>query len=248
MWEVQLCGDADTLRWLSTFLKLGGTSVEPSVKDDGFVLKSEHFTPILDASSLRREAEGIVRQIRGMVAFDRGEPRELYCGAVFRYDANGNREIGLCLHESVQLLDRPDASVSDAIGNPRPDRDEDMPTDLENWMALAATDAHVAKAFRLMDQDWEDWVGYYRLCEVMIDDRKGERALAKFAEVEESEIKRFKGSANSVTVGGDASRHGREFGQPPSNPMHLDDARRFIFKCLRHWLQSKVASMTTSSS
>ncbi len=58
---------------------------------------------------------------------------------------------------------------------------------------------------------------------------------------EGSDLKRFKRSANSVTVAGDDARHGKEWQVPPPNPMSLEEASAYVEQLVRRWLESKGA-------
>lgn len=53
------------------------------------------------------------------------------------------------------------------------------------------------------------------------------------------DLKRFKHSANSVTVAGDHARHGRELEQPPKKPMTPEEAIAYLNYVAQAWLASK---------
>ena len=129
-------------------------------------------------------------------------------------------------------------SVVDAEGKIRPAASETPRT--VKAVRLAATDAAVAKVLRLMAaDDAYTWVGMYRIHEVIEHALGGETPMKKMEWGSTADLKRFKHSANSVTVGGDEARHGKELEQPPKFPMNLDEADAYLRYVVQAWLTSK---------
>jgi len=69
----------------------------------------------------------------------------------------------------------------------------------------------------------------------------GELALKQRGLGSPTDLKRFKHSANSVSVGGDVSRHGKELTSPPANPMSVEEASAYVTYLLSAWLGAKGA-------
>ena len=57
--------------------------------------------------------------------------------------------------------------------------------------------------------------------------------------ISHADAKRFKHTANSVAILGDAARHGAESTNPPKQPISLEEARNLISKLVRDWIASK---------
>ncbi|MFZ1765098.1 MAG: hypothetical protein WAT68_00280 [Candidatus Nitrotoga sp.] len=130
------------------------------------------------------------------------------------------------------------AVVTDASGNvitrPSP------PPRSAVLLQLAYTDQAVAKVLRLLSAaDAMTWVGLYRLHEVIEADVGGQHKLEKSGWGSTDDFRRFKHSANSVQVGGDKSRHGKEPQVPPKNPMTLAEAEAYGKYIVQAWLTSK---------
>jgi hypothetical protein len=87
--------------------------------------------------------------------------------------------------------------------------------------------------------DYMSWGGLYRLYEVIEGDMGGEHELKTVFCGSAKDIKRFKHSANSVTVAGDDARHANESGRPPEQPMTLYEAEAFLKYLLKRWLAEK---------
>ena len=167
----------------------------------------------------------------------------LRAGAVYRRNAAGGRDIFVHILETLQLraeLGEVTVTVTDADGNvitrPAP------PPSTVTIAQIAATDSSVAKAMRLLAApDHKSWVGMYRIHEVIEADVGSENALKKRGWGSAQDLKRFKHSANSVTIAGDSARHGKEVEQPPKNPMSVDEAAAYLNYVLQSWLSSKGA-------
>jgi hypothetical protein len=79
----------------------------------------------------------------------------------------------------------------------------------------------------------------YRIHEVIEHDLGGENAMKKKGWGSANDLKRFKHSANSVNVGGDEARHGKEIQDPPKNPMSVEEADAYLQYVVQAWLTSK---------
>jgi hypothetical protein len=147
------------------------------------------------------------------------------------------------IHESLHLrveMGAVTAVVTDAAGNaiaqpPPPPRSAVL-------LDLAAADAAIAKVLRLLSgSDAMTWVGLYRIHEVIENDVGGQHKLEKEGWGSAEDLRRFKHSANSVQVGGDKSRHGKEPQFPPKNPMTLAEAEAYAKYIVQASLASKGA-------
>jgi hypothetical protein len=158
---------------------------------------------------------------------------------VYRRNAAGGRDVFLHIQETLQVrAEFGEVTVTDADGNvitrPAP------PPRTVTIAQLAATDTSVAKAMSLLAApDHKSWVGMYRIHEVVEADVGSESALKKRGWGSLQDLKRFKHSANSVTVAGDSARHGNEVKQPPKHPMSVDEAAAYLNYVLQSWLSSK---------
>jgi hypothetical protein len=163
-------------------------------------------------------------------------------GALYRPNQNGGRDIFVRIRESLQIrveMGAVTAIVADAAGNviaqpvPPPPRSAVL-------LQLAAEDAAIAKVLRLLSaQDAMTWVGLYRIHEVIEDDVGGQHKFEKEGWGSADDLRRFKHSANSVEVGGDKARHGKEPQVPPKNPMTLAEAEAYVRYIIQAWLAGK---------
>ncbi len=80
------------------------------------------------------------------------------------------------------------------------------------WVELADHDAKVDKALRILITRETNWVNLYNILDVVLSDVGGMIWQAGWAT--ESEVKRFKHTADSESTLGDEARHGQERTQP----------------------------------
>ena len=111
------------------------------------------------------------------------------------------------------------------------------------WLILALSDTAVSKALRLFGKTTNDhdWVGLYRIFEVIKDDVGTQLMYAK-GWATKAAITNFTRTANHPDAAGDDARHGATNDQPPTNPMALSDARSLIELLLHRWLDHKSNS------
>ena len=211
--------------------------------DGGFCYESDSFAVCQTSEEVLKLANDELSVLSGVLKMMRDSPEPLRTGAVYRRNATGGRGVYLHVQETLQVraeFGEVTVTVTDADGNviTRP-----VPPPRTLTIAqLAATDTSVAKAMRLLAApDHKSWVGMYRIHEVIEADVGSENALKKRGWGSTQDLKRFKHSANSVTVAGDSARHGKEVEQPPKHPMSVDEAAAYLNYVLQSWLSSKGA-------
>lgn len=243
IWQVQLEGDVRDLEFLAGVFTSGPQKVVRDSQGAGFLYESDAFHPCTSSEQVEQIAEEEVAVLSGILKVEREARDSLRHGAVYRPNTNGGRDIFVRIRESLHLRAEVGAvtvAVPDALGNvitrPSP------PPRSAMLLQLASTDGAVAKILRLLSAaDAMTWVGLYRLHEVIEADVGGQHKLEKSGWGSADDLKRFKHSANSVQVGGDKSRHGKEPQVPPKNPMTLAEAEAYGKYIVQAWLASKGA-------
>ena len=244
IWQVQLEGDVRNLEFLANTFSTGSRKV---LRDDnglGFLYESDSFHSCHSSKDVERIAESELATLSGILRLERDARAELKYGAVYRLDPAGGRDIFMSIHESLQArfemgVVTPVITVAEGnvIAQPPP-----PPPRSAVLLQLAAADSAIAKVLRLLSaSDAMNWVGLYRLHEVIEDDVGGQHQLQKQGWGSADDLRRFKHSANSVQVGGDKSRHGKEPQVPPKNPMTLAEAEAYAKYIVQVWLASKGA-------
>lgn len=241
VWQVQLEGDIRDLEFLAKILNTGAVRVFHGETGSEYLYESDSFLSCTTSVQVEQVAESEIAVLSGLLKLEREARDGLNCGAVYRRNPDGGRHIFMRAADSFEVrveLGTATVVITDAEGNnitqPEP------PHRFLMLLQLSAADAAIAKVMRLLNApDAITWVGVYRMYEVIEEDVGGQHKLEKQGWVSPDDLKRFKHSANSVKVGGDCSRHGKEVQAPPKNPMTLAEAEAFA-KCLvQAWLTSK---------
>ncbi|MGH7485656.1 MAG: hypothetical protein ACREMY_08650 [bacterium] len=244
IWQVQLEGDFRDLRFLAEVFATGPRKVFPNERDPGYLYESDSFHSCATSQEVEQLAEGEIAILSGILKLERDARDVLKYGAVFRLNPTGGRDVFVSIHESLEVrveMGAATAVVTDAAGNVVAQPAPPTPRSAV-LLPLAARDAAIAKVFRLLSApDAMTWVGLYRIHEVIEDDVGGQHKLDKQGWGSADDLRRFKHSANSVQVGGDKSRHGKEPQVPPKNPMTLAEAEAYAKYIVQAWLASKGA-------
>lgn len=244
IWQVQLEGDVRDLGFLAETLAKGPRKVLRDDRGPGYLYESDSFHLCSTSKEIELLAEGELAILSGILKLERDARDGLKHGAVYRLNPNGGRDVFVALHESLQVrveMGVVTASVIDVADNVM-SQPEPPPPRSAVLLQLADGDAAIAKVLRLLSSpDAMSWVGLYRIHEVIEDDVGGQHKLEKFGWGSADDLRRFKHSANSVQVGGDKSRHGKEPQVPPRNPMTLAEAEAYAKYIVQAWLARKGA-------
>lgn len=240
-WEVQIRGALSDLEHLARHFSSATASVFRDERDDSYLYYSKAYDSCDTSEKVLETTDGELAVLSGILKFVRDSHEPLLSGAVLKRHADGRCDIFVHIRESIQIrteLGEVTVTITDAQGNPA-----QQPTPAPRTVtiaALATQDAAITKAMRLFaPPEAKTWVGLYRVYEVIEADVGGEHSLQKKNWSSKSDLKRFKHSANSVKVAGDAARHGKEHEHPPSNPMTIEEAVAYVNYVMHAWLASK---------
>lgn len=243
LWQVQVQGWSSDLEHLARHFASTPFRVSKDDIDGGFLYASDSFASCQTSEEVLKLANDELGILSGVLKLMRDSPEPLRTCAVYRRNPSGGRDVFVHIQEALQVraeFGEVTVTVIDADGNviarPAP------PPGTATIAQLAASDPSVAKAMRLLAApDHKSWVGMYRIHEVIEADVGSEHALKKRGWGSAQDLKRFKHSANSVTVAGDSARHGKEIEQPPKHSMSVDEAAAYLNYVLQSWLSSKGA-------
>jgi hypothetical protein len=237
-WEVQLVGDSTDLRLLSDSLASGDPRIV--LRDGAFFIRSTAFDQAATAGAAREMARPIAESLSGVAALLLGARTSIELGNVVRVGPDGSPQHMFLIGAPAEAYARALPGVlimSHADGRQEVHRPADL---APQWLAKAATNLVVAKALRLRQRHPLDWVGLYRLLEVIYDSVPAS-IIASRGWASKAALGRFEHTANSVGAVGDEARHGLERTQPPARPMTLREARLLVDSIVRSWLDSDLA-------
>jgi hypothetical protein len=233
-WLVQLAGHRFDLEELPDWLDGGPFSVLEA--EGAYFLKSEYFTRFTDPREVRRAAEDIVELANGLGRVQWQEFQPISVGAVETRTSDGSRKVHISASERVLLRDKAKVVVKDKNGVVQPSKSRGK---LTAWMEVAGEDALVQRAIGYLNRPGVTWNDLYRTLEVVKASVGG--SIVDEGWASKRQLERFSRTANSYSVLGRDARHGRDPGDPPSNPMDFAEARRFILDIARQWLEWKVS-------
>jgi hypothetical protein len=235
-WEVQLVGDSTDLRLLSESLTSGDPQIV--VRDGAFFLRTAAFESAPTASVARERAQVIADSLSGSASLLLGTRQPIRLGNVIQVGSDGSQHIFLFAHAANAHARALPATVTLTHADGR--REVYRPADpAPAWLTKAATNPAVAKALRLRQRQPLDWVGLYRLLEVITAVAPIPTIVAR-GWASKADLALFKHTANSARALGDEARHGADTTQPPAKAMTLPQARLVIDSILRSWLDSDL--------
>ena len=241
-WQVSVQGAISDLECLVRHFRTPPRVFRRGEAGLGFVYESDAFTRCTTPDEVLEAANQEFSVFSGVIKLARGSSDLLLCGGVYRRNAVGGREAFLRVHNAVHAHIADELALTFMEANGNAVDAQSVPPMTVVLANLAFSERAVEKAFRLTVQaDSRSWVGLYRLFEVIEADIGGQTFLIARGWSTELALKRFKHSANSVSVGGDGARHGKEAGAPPKSPMSLAEASAYVDDIMKAWLAHKGA-------
>jgi len=228
-WLVKLKGEEVDLKAIEELLHSEWVNV--TKESDGYYLKSMDFDGIAAVDEIRERARDILRRASAAERIRCGSSLPLEIEDVLRVEQNGSRHP----FSSFSFLHTFNVRVPHAPVN------EGEASAFALWVKVAAVDARVDKALRILITRDTNWVNLYHILDVIIGDAGSE--IWRQGWEAEGEIRRFKHTANSETTLGDEARHGTETTEPPPRPMSLGEADLLIRRILGKWLTWKSAHL-----
>jgi hypothetical protein len=235
-WKVRIVGDLNDLTELQKSLTAESLRIE-STENGEYYLISDAFKNCADDHEVSEAASQVISLLSGATRLALGGNRPIEQAHVVKESEDGTKTAYMQLHERVNVRDSFSVSVIDSEGNFV--REINPADEVPRWVAAAMSCDAVAKFFRLYTRPL-DWVGLYRIYEVIEHDMGGTDKIVSKGWATKSEIKKFKHTSNSPAAAGDDARHGKESSQAPKAPMPLHEARNLVERLSGLWLKSKV--------
>jgi len=232
-WLVELTGDRFDLQELVNVSLPNGITVHEA---NGKYYLRLSDPPGADPQEVLAEGKRLVSVINGVGTVYIAGWHPVTASSVSREEPHGGRSAFVFVTAAAQARATATASVVRA-GTEIIEPAHDSPAD--RALELVKVDPAVEKVFRILGNTNREFRDLYVVLETIEADIGGMHALLKQGWVTETEIKRFKHTANSVSALGDDSRHGREPTNPPLNPISLRDARSLVGKIAKEWVNSK---------
>lgn len=235
IWKIQLEGESIDLEELSKVLVSDDIKL---IESNGtYYLLSSSFEEFENEKEVRKLAQNYAAILTGASLLNNASSSSIKVTSVIQCEEDGrNQIISHELSDTVELRDTLEIQIEYKDGSTASYSSADP---ISSWVKASFSDKVVANALMLLGRKKNNWDNLYRLFEIIEDDVGGSSQIIENCWSSNKSLRRFKHSANSPSVSGDDSRHGKEQNAPPANPMSLEDAQEFIYGLLNQWLKSK---------
>jgi len=220
-WGVIVTGDHTTLAILAASFTEEDCRIA-KVGDD-YIVSSNAWNQIEIAQEVQETAEDLLSLISGSASLSVGNPAALEAGSVYEFKPDGSR--------GIHIIVSPGACGSRGVpATIRAGGETHRPADtVRDHLRLAREDDQVRKVLGIWAAAPHGWDELYRVYE-FIEKDCGSKEIAAKGWASKSNCGRFTHTANDY-------RHPAREQQPPSNPMSLDEARKFVRRLLGDWLE-----------
>ena len=201
-----------------------------------FILKSTDFNSLIDADEVRSKANEIIMLMNGAARLVKEMKKSLAVDCVVKVLDDGNRNFFIQPTEATSTrcsVNAPDVAIDGVV------QQVHQKGPISSWITVARHDVSVAMVLRLYGSGEHDWVGLYRIYEVIENDIGGVIKIVKNGWATNESIKLFKRTANSPGAIGDKSRHGLGATEPPKHPMKLSEAKSLVETIIHKWIRLK---------
>lgn len=232
-WFVKIRGERSDLEGLCKSVNSRKLCIIQEGQD--FILKSADFNSLIDADEVRSKANEIISWINGAAMLDLGMRKSLAVDSVVKICNDGKWNF-FVQPEAVSMLcsvNTPDVAIDGVV------QQVHQKGPISSWITVARYDTSVAKVLRLYGSSEHDWVGLYRIYEVIENDIGGVNRIVKNGWATNESIRLFKRTANSPGAIGDKSRHGGRATEPPKHPMKLSEAKSLVETIIHKWFRLK---------
>lgn len=241
-WQVPVQGTIQDLEHLALHFTALPRMVRRDEAGSGFLYESDSFARCNTSEQVLDAAIWELSVLSGVIRHVRGSHQPLLCAGVYRRNAAGGRDAFLRVHDAHHTHIAGEVALIGMNVNGNAVINQTPPPRTVALANLAFSEPAVEKALRLASQvESQSWVGLYRLYELIEADIGGQAQLTSRGWSTAPALKRFKHSANSVAVAGDASRHGKETGAPPRQPLSIVEATAYVRDIMEAWLAYKGA-------
>jgi len=234
-WLVRLKGERFDLE---DFPKLLCSPEVRVVEENGsYYLESSEFNSLTLAEEVRERGRALIKLINGVAKFTRGNFLDISEDVITRVEDNGKRLNYVFLESKVTIRTKVSGQLT-VITADGTEKVATQPSALESLLEVAQKHKVVADALTFYRDD--TWFSFYKAYEIIRDDIGGKHQIIKNGWSVNSDINRFKQTAQSRAALGDSARHASKKYKPPAQPTTLLEARAMIKTILSRWVSSKT--------
>jgi hypothetical protein len=256
-WRLQLAGEKEELQALARMFGPQSAPSRPSVwiEDGSYYLHVPEFEALADSATVRSLGETWVARLNGLALLKFGGFRPVEAGHVSEITIYGGSG-GVTVFPGTAVLYVPTPTLL-AFLDHAPGRPAGMDADAaqivaslpptEDWTDAArnyAPDVDDALLLLTLAVRSQDWRLLYVVYEIIEEHAGQPSKMERLGWAGAGEIKRFKATADSRSILGTKSRHGKRKRPAPAQPMNFPEARRLVQKLLLEWLRNLAEAST----
>ncbi len=222
---------------LDILMEQVGGGLDPRVIKDAagnvYLLSSDNFIGIEDPVRLHEFAAHLLNQVNGATRVLDPDYRPVHLsGTYISADGKSTQVVVADFIEGRSKL-RVEVFVDGQPVPPPPPRGPD-------YVSLAISNSDVRDALRILGDAAvkPSWVDLYKVFEIVRHAVGGQQSLLAQEWTSKSELSRFTRSAQHQDVSGDGARHARATGDIPTKAMSLDEAKEYILRLARLWIEA----------
>lgn len=232
-WRVQLQGNNFDLQELKEIL----SDHDPTIiqENSDFYLKSKDWDQLEEAKQVRDLAKHVIGLLDNAAYVYFRDTTLITIGHIVRVDDDGRRqnfvfaEAHLALHSRLRAT----ATVTGPDGQPVESQQEHS---IIRTLRASAKHSSVADALGFLHKG--DWIGLYKVYEIVRDEVHGEKEIIRQGWLTRESKNRFTQTAQSRDALGDDARHASRKYKPPQEPMSIHEAKAIIGDLLQKWIDT----------
>jgi len=230
-WYVRLQGRKYDLQELPRLFSLPDARV--CEQDGVYILKSEKFSKVEEASEVLGIATHILELVHGVAKITLGDFEAVKADAVWKLDEEGREHWAKFLSTTVTARASMNKLSTVLKANDAIDSGQSSPLSNSRLSAALHHD-DIAKALHFIREP--SWRNLWKVYEIIKDAVGGIKGIVQAGWATRGDLSLFSQTAQSDKALGDAARHAAKKYKAPEDPMSLSRASKLITDLLRYWI------------
>lgn len=231
VWRAVLGGDATDLRLVAPFVDDAHVRIVDT--NGAHFLLSQRFDELTYPSDVYAAACTLVQLITGAANVRLGKRIEVTVSGVVPPGGDTDQPHQFVVVPTITSRAQVFPPTLLAAGQP-PARPPSL------GLEFAQPSGPVELVFRLLSEP-PTWTSLANVVDAIEEDVGGDAALRGRPWAWRSELRRFKGTANSIEASGMTARHAKRRFRPPKHPMSLAEAEEFVRRLTSAWIGEKYS-------
>ncbi|KAA1430087.1 hypothetical protein [Mycolicibacter arupensis] len=229
-----LDGDPFDLRNLAALFAEGDVRVLHDEAEDRFYLTAPDIDNPPEPHRYNRPAEVLIKRLNGLARMHRADFQPVRLSGSYTTPTGTRAFATVTIDVAPRMSAYGVARGADGKLIPQP------PSPWTNRLALAGVNPDVSQVLNILaHKDDFGWSELYKVHEIICHAVEP-RTITDYGWTDKATDSAFRASANRADVSGDAARHARNRGTPPSRTMTLVEGRAYIGNLALKWVDHLV--------